>query len=289
MKILAILNPKSGLSSSKAQFIDVLEVFSKHKHDVEVYITQRKNDAYEYILKSKKKYDSICVFGGDGTMNEVTNALMHKKNKPSIGYFPSGTTNDFGSNFNLGTDWKKIAEKVCRGKTTEFDVGDFNGKYFNYVAAFGAFCDVPYSTPREIKKSLGYIAYFIEGIKKIIDIRPIKVNVKCNDKQESFDALFGLIFSGNRVAGMELLDKKKGKINDGKFNVLIVEYARTLLDAPNVIEILTSQHKYLHWYSSEEIEIDFDGDVKFDLDGEEASVKDKLLVKNINKALKILN
>lgn len=289
MKLLAILNPKSGLSSSKAQFIDALEVFSKYQYDVEVYITQRKNDAFDYLTKNKKKYDVVCVFGGDGTMNEVTNALMHKRNKPYIGYFPSGTTNDFGTNFNLGSDWKKIAERICKGKVTEFDVGDFNGKYFNYVAAFGAFCDVPYSTPRDRKKTLGYIAYFIEGIKKIIDIRPIKVNVKCNGKQESFDALFGLIFSGNRVAGMELLDKKKGKINDGKFNVLIVEYARTLLDAPNVIEIIADQKKYLHWYSSKEIEIDFDDDIKFDLDGEEAKVKDKLIVRNINKALKMLN
>lgn len=290
MKVLAIVNPKSGLKSSKAHLLEALEVFSKYKYEVELYVTQAKNDAYEYLKNYRKKVDVVCGFGGDGTINEITNALMNKKNKPLLAYFPSGTMNDFGSNFNLGNDWGAIAERICQGNYREFDVGEFNGKYFNYVAAFGAFCDVPFSTNRKSKETFGNLAYIFEGISKLQEIKPINVHVKCGNKDETYDALFGLIFSGNRVAGIEYLDKKKGRIDDGKFNVLIVEYVKDpILGMPLIIETLANQHKYFHWYFNSEIELSFNDKVIWTLDGEEAKIKDKVTIKNIHKALKMLS
>lgn len=289
MKILAVLNPKSGVKSSKKQFIDALNIFSKHQNSVEVYITQKQNDAYEYLTNRKVNYDVVCGFGGDGTINEIVNALMKKKKKPLIGYFPSGTMNDFGSNFNLDCAWSEIAERICQGNYKEFDVGNYNGRYFNYVAAFGAFCDVPFSTDRSVKEAFGSMAYVFEAISKIPDIKPIDITVTCKGKKESYKALFGLVFSGNRVAGIELLDKKKGKINDGKFNVLIVEYVKSLLvDAPNILETLARQDKFFHWYSSNEIEIEFRDKTVWTLDGEEAKFTNHVKITNENKALKML-
>ena len=83
---------------------------------------------------------------------------MRKEQKPLLGYFPSGTMNDFGSNFDLGNDLKTIAEKIVLKQEKPFDVGLFNDRYFNYVAAFGAMCDVPFTTDRNAKEVLGNIA-----------------------------------------------------------------------------------------------------------------------------------
>lgn len=289
MKVLAIINPKSGLKSSKAHLLDALDVFCSYGNELEVYVTQKQNDAYEYLLKHNKKIDVVCAFGGDGTVNEVTNGLMKLDKKPLLGYFPSGTMNDFGSNFNLGNDWKDIARRICEGNYKEFDVGEFNGRFFNYVAAFGAFCDVPFSTDRKSKETFGNLAYVFEGISKLPEIGPINVKVTCNNKVEQYDALFGLVFSGNRVAGIEFLNKKKGKIDDGKFNVMIVEYVPSLLPgSPLVLDTLTGQNKYFHWYQSEHVELEFTDKVIWTLDGEEAHVKDKAIIDNHHKALKIL-
>ena len=131
MKLLMLINAKSGLKNSKAHLIDVLDIFCREGYEVTGYVTQRKNDAYEYLMKNEVKYDVVCVFGGDGTMNEVTNALMRKEYKPLLGYFPSGTMNDFGSNFDLGNDFRQIAEKICKHNERSFDVGLFNDSYFN--------------------------------------------------------------------------------------------------------------------------------------------------------------
>lgn len=283
-----IINNQSGLRNSKVGLLDAMDVFCAHGYDVTTYITQRKNDAYEYIKKNKVKYEIICVFGGDGTLNEVSNGLMNKKYKPKIGYFPSGTMNDFGSNFNLGNDFKKIAQRICEGKDNSFDVGNCNGKYFNYVAAFGALCDVPYTTSRKAKQSFGTLAYIAEGLSKLDTIKPINAKITVNGKTKKMKLLFGLVFSGGRVAGNQLVSKTKSKMNDGEFNVLLVEYVDTpILDMPDLWAVLTKQNKYLHKYKSSQISFEFEDKVNWTLDGEEAKLGNVVTINNIKEALTI--
>ncbi len=288
MKLLLLINAHSGVKNSKANLLSVIDIFCRHGYDVSAYVTQKRNDAYEYLSKNRVKYDVVCVFGGDGTMNEVTNALMRKEHKPLLGYFPSGTMNDFGSNFELGTDFIKIAERICEGNVRKYDVGQFNGRYFNYVAAFGAMCDVPFTTKRDAKEALGNIAYIMEGISKLPDIRMHKVRYTIGSRTYKKDVLFGLIYSGNRVAGMELEDKKRSRIDDGYFNVLIVEYVPTIFNAPDLLSTILQQDKFIHRYRTKAISLEFEDDIVWTLDGEEAKVKDKVDITIINKALSLL-
>ena len=291
MKMILIVNPSSGTRSSKEQLIKAMSVFSKYGHQTEIYITQCQNDAYYFLKNTKNKYDVVCVFGGDGTMNEVTSALIKKKDRPLIGYFPSGTMNDFGSNFDLDEDWEKTAERICRGKYKEFDVGKFGDhRYFNYVAAFGAMTSVSYTTKRDSKEKYGTLAYIFEGIGKLTEIKPIPVKIKVNGKEKEHRVLFCLVFSGGRVAGTELVSKKKSSINDGEFNVMVVDYVDTIVTgAPDLIRTLAEQSKYIHWYKSSEIEFEFENNIDWTIDGEKASVNKKVKIKNINKALRMLS
>ncbi len=288
MKLLMLINAKSGLKNSKANLLPVIDVFCKNGYAVSVYVTQKPNDAYDYLMKNRVRYDVVCVFGGDGTMNEVTNALMRKEYKPLLGYFPSGTMNDFGSNFDLGNDFKKIAERICEGHVRSFDVGKLNGRYFNYVAAFGAMCDVPFTTNREVKETLGNIAYILEGIGKLPEVRMHKVKYTIGSRTYKRDVLFGLIYSVNRVAGMELEDKKKSSIDNGLFNVLIVDYVPTIFNAPDLLSTILQQEKFIHRYHTDHISFEFEDDIIWTLDGEEAKVKDKAEITITKKALRLL-
>jgi len=289
MKVLTIINPSSGTWNSKLHIIDVLSVFSKHGYTVETYITQAAGDAYNHVKNIKTKYDIVCAFGGDGTANEVTNGLMALDKKPLFAYFPSGTQNDFGTNFDLVGEWKDIAERICEGHSESFDLGKFEDRYFNYVAAFGAMCDVPYTTNRKTKETLGSIAYILEGISKIPELKPSKVKITVNGKTKKISALFGLIFSGGRVAGMELINKDKSSVNDGEFNILIVDYVELpILQQPDILATLAFQKKHFHWYKASEIRLEFEDEVKWTIDGEKAIADKDITISNIHSALKIL-
>ena len=288
MKLLMLINAHSGLKNSKAKLLDAIDVFCANGYEVSVYVTQAANDAYEYLKHNRTRYDIVCVFGGDGTMNEVTNALMRKKEKPLLGYFPSGTMNDFGSNFDLGSDPKAIAERICQRNEIAFDVGCFNGRYFNYVAAFGAMCDVPFTTDRDAKERLGNIAYILEGIGKLPEVKPIDIRYTVKGKTHKRKVLFGLVYSGSRVAGMQLETKSRSNIDDGMFNVLIVDYVPTFFDAPDILTILIQNEKYIHRFRTENISFEFDEHVVWTLDGEEARPGNRAEITIINKALKLL-
>ncbi len=283
-----LINAHSGLKNSKAKLLDAIDVFCANGYEVSVYVTQAANDAYEYLKRNRIRYDIVCVFGGDGTMNEVTNALMRRKEKPLLGYFPSGTMNDFGSNFDLGYDPKTIAERICQRNEIAFDVGCFNGRYFNYVAAFGAMCDVPFTTDRDAKERLGNIAYILEGIGKLPEVKPIDIRYTVKGKTHKRKVLFGLVYSGSRVAGMQLETKSRSNIDDGMFNVLIVDYVPTFFDAPDILTILIQNEKYIHRFRTENISFEFDEHVVWTLDGEEARPGNRAEITIINKALKLL-
>ena len=288
MKVLMIINLKSGMRNSKNSLLDAIEVFSNNGYEVVTYMTKGKNDAYDYLVNCKKKYDLICVAGGDGTLNEVTNALMRKKNKPLLGYFPSGTMNDFASNFNLDNNFKEIAQKICIGKIHEFDVGKLNNRYFNYVFAFGNMCDIPYTTDRGSKEALGSIAYFIEGVSKLSEIKRNHIKYTINNKTYESDILFGFIYSGNRVAGIQLESKSKARVDDGLFNVVIVDYVPSIIEVPDLLTTLINNKEHIHRFTTDKIILESQDDLICTLDGEEAKVKNKVEIKLINKALKLL-
>ena len=50
---------------------------------------------------------------------------MKLKRKPKIAYFPSGTMNDFGTNFDLNKDYICIANRLINPRIKEFDVNEF--------------------------------------------------------------------------------------------------------------------------------------------------------------------
>lgn len=290
MKILMIINPKSGKANARNKLLDALNVFSQYKHIVEVYVTQKNLDAFTYVKEKGKEFDLVVACGGDGTLNEVVNGLMTLDKKPLVGYFPSGTMNDFASNFDLDNDWKKNAERICEGTSKPFDVGVFNGeRCFNYVAAFGAFCDVPYITPQDKKNAFGNVAYFIEGIKELSEIKPIEVKVTCKGSKDTIKAIFGLVFSGNRVSGVELIDKNRGKMDDGEFNVLIVEYPPNIFEIGDYLKVFNRKNsKYFHWYKTSNIKFEFnDNKTIWTVDGEKATSDGVVKIVNKHKALKI--
>lgn len=167
-RVLVLINPNSGKKNSKGHVLDALNIFSSQNYQMEIYLSQKRMDVCHYIKKYGQKFDVVAVFGGDGTLNEATNGLMCLAFKPVISYFPTGTMNDFGTNFGLTNNMKQCAKIACQGKIEEFDVGKMNSRYFNYVAGFGAFCNVSYETKQELKKQLEILPILLKLYKNFL-------------------------------------------------------------------------------------------------------------------------
>lgn len=289
-KVLVLINPNSGKKNSKESVLEALNVFSANNYQMEIYLSQKPMDVTHYIEENGKRFDVVAVFGGDGTLNEATNGLMKLKHKPVISYFPTGTMNDFGTNFGLTNDMKQCANIACVGHIESFDVGKINSRYFNYVAGFGAFCNVSYETKQELKKQIGNMAYIIKALHEIPNLHPYHVKMNLDGKVFEKDLMFGLIINGNRVAGFEMVEQADNTFKDGLFDIILVEHTPNLLELYNYpLGVLHPElnMKYVERYQAKSIIIESQEKLAWTLDGEEGEETLVARVENISQALQI--
>lgn len=289
-KVLVLINPNSGKKNSKESVLDALNVFSANNYQMEIYLSQKPMDVTRYIEENGERFDVVAVFGGDGTLNEATNGLMKLKHKPVISYFPTGTMNDFGTNFGLTNDMKQCANIACAGNIESFDVGKMNSRYFNYVAGFGAFCNVSYETKQELKKQIGNLAYIIKAIHEIPNLHPYHVKMNLDGKILEKDLMFGLIINGNRVAGFEMVEQADNTFKEGLFDIILVEHTPNPLELYNYpLGVLHPElnMKYVERYQAKSIIIESQEKLAWTLDGEEGEETLVARVENISQALQI--
>lgn len=289
-KVLVLINPNSGKKNSKESVLDALNLFSANNYQMEIYLSQKPMDVTRYIEENGERFDVVAVFGGDGTLNEATNGLMKLKHKPVISYFPTGTMNDFGTNFGLTNDMKQCANIACDGHIESFDVGKMNSRYFNYVAGFGAFCNVSYETKQELKKQIGNLAYIIKAIHEIPNLHPYHVKMNLDGKVFEKDLMFGLIINGNRVAGFEMVEQADNTFKDGLFDIILVEHTPNPLELYNYpLGVLHPElnMKYVERYQAKSIIIESQEKLAWTLDGEEGEETLVARVENISQALQI--
>src|SRR5262245_65181229 len=144
--------------------------------DLDVYIPWSRKDLGGFVQQAiKDGAQRIVAGGGDGTLNAVVNAMIREDIRPkaSLGLLPLGTANDFAKG--AGIDAKDLIsalELACTGSPTKIDVGRMNDQYFITVASAGFGAEVTATTPPDMKKFLGGMAYLIMGLIKECQLGP---------------------------------------------------------------------------------------------------------------------
>ena len=290
-KMLFIYNPCAGKGAMKSKLSDVMETFMRADYEVTVYATQREREATELVMELGEKYDRIVCSGGDGTMNEVANGMMRLHEKPICGYIPAGTVNDFASSLRIPKIMRHAAELVTQGKVFRCDLGSFNDKFFTYVAGFGAFTEVSYTTPQEWKNMLGKTAYFIEGLKHLAEIKPHHMRITYDDGVVEDDFVLGLVSNSVSVAGYKAYQKEDIKMDDGLFEVTLIKKPKNPLELNEIIAALINAYddtEMIDAFKANSLYIHGDEAISWTLDGEFGGEHKEVRIKNRKQALDIL-
>lgn len=293
MKLLFVYNPHAGKAQIKNYLLEIIDIFTKNEYLVTAYPTQSSLDAYEKIKTIGAEYDLIVVSGGDGTLNEGVRGMMElPKNVSHIfGYIPAGTVNDFASSLGIPKFMPDAARNIINGSIFSSDIGKFQEKYFSYIAAFGAFTDVPYETSQEQKNMLGQLAYLLEGIKKISSLTKYHLTVEYDGKTTEGEFIFGMISNSNSVAGIKCSDNLRVSLNDGLFEVLFIKFPNSLLELQSMIGDLLWQNfqsPYFVTLRAKKIRITSEEKIAWTLDGEYGGEYFKSEIEVCPKQLNIL-
>lgn len=271
-KMLFVYNPNSGKMQINDYLSDIIQIFSSADYEVVVYPTKARLDGYDKIKSSDGIYDIVVCSGGDGTLNETVAAVMtHSASKPFIGYIPSGTTNDFARSLGISSDMIQAAKDIVEGEAKACDIGKFNGRYYNYVAAFGAFTEVSYATPQEYKNVLGHQAYVLEGLKSIPFIKPSHLVVEANGETVEGDFIYGMITNTMSVGGFKNIAGKNVKLDDGLFECTFIKKFEAISDFNKLLTaILNKEAKNPNYFhvKTNHIVVRCDEEVPWVLDGE---------------------
>jgi len=289
--MLFVFNPNAGKGEIRSKAVRIMQIFSMAGYNLSVYPTSCQGELPNIIKSRGINAERIVCCGGDGTLNETVTGLMELEPRPPLGYLPAGTVNDFASGLGISKDLETAANAVVNGSPFDVDIGQFEQRYFTYVAAFGAFTEVSYQTSQQSKNMLGRMAYFLEGLKSIPNLKSYRVHIKYDGRFVQGDYLFGMISNASSVGGMKLLDNTQISMNDGMFEVLLIQKPDSLTSLPHIINAIL-----LHDYSSPSI-ISFrthkitlfcEDKMPWTLDGEYGGISKKVEIENLHLALRII-
>ena len=289
-KMLFIYNPKAGKERIRSNLLDLIDIFTKAGYEVTAYPTQGTGDAANVVMERDEKYQMITCSGGDGTLDEVVNGMMRSNQHIPIGYVPAGSTNDFAMSLGIPASMKAAAEVVTEGRDYSCDVGTLNGESFVYIAAFGVFTDVSYQTRQDLKNVLGHMAYVMEGMKKLSEIRSYHMKVVYDNTVIEDDFIFGMVTNSISVGGFKRITGKYVELDDGVFEVTLIKLPHNMIELSNIMAALVDRDintNYMYCYKTARLTIDSGEAIAWTRDGEYGGYHRHVEIINENKGLVI--
>ena len=292
-KIYFIYNPHSGKEQIGTKLNEIIRTLAEKDNELTVVPTIGYLDAMERIKNLPDGYDLVVCSGGDGTLDEVVTGMMQRaeERRIPIGYIPAGTTNDFAKSLGIPRNMAEAAKNIMAGERFPCDVGSFNEDSFVYIASFGIFTEVSYSTKQEIKNVLGHMAYILEGMKSLYNIKSYKMKVTCDEMEFEGDFLFGMITNSKSVAGFKGLVKGDVQFDDGVYEVTFIKRPKNPFEIQEILAALVLEeihNDYMYSFRTKRLEIESKEMVPWTLDGEFGGEHQLVVIENNQKAVEII-
>ncbi len=292
-KALLIINPCSGIDNKRVNSSEIIDKLSAANFDFHVETTKGPNDATEIVKEKGNDHDIIICCGGDGTLNETINGVLKLDKRVPVGYIPSGSTNDLASTLGIPVGVGPASNMILNNKTNGYDVGLFQGRYFNYIASFGIAADLSYTTPQKWKNKFGHNAYVFYGvgvrlIPMLTSFRPTYMKIEYDGGMVEDNFYFGAISNTTSVAGV--FKYNDIKLNDGYFELLLVKGLKRNLDAISILnKIIRKDYSgdNIIFTKTKKIKITCDQKVPWTLDGEFGGEHSNVEISIINNAYDI--
>ena len=289
-KAFFIINAAAGKNRLRGLFLDIAQKFCAKGLEPVVHITLYEKHGEELAMQAAKENAALIVCcGGDGTLNEVVSGVVKSGENIPIGYIPSGSTNDFAQSMKIPFGVNEAVDRILNGEETPIDVGEFNGRFFNYVASFGAFTAVSYNTPRESKNMFGHLAYIFEGAKDLGSITPHHARITTDSGEVlEGDYSFGAIGNSRSIGGVVHIPDDIVSMNDGRFEILLIKMPQNPNQLAMIVHGLTMSDFSSDMFclvQAKSLLIETDGSFDWSLDGEFEKGAEKIEILNLHNAV----
>jgi diacylglycerol kinase family enzyme len=148
VRAVVVVNPNATTVRHASREVLVAAVASAA--DVTVLTTTHRHHALEIAAQARDDgVGAVIAYGGDGTVNEVVNGVLHAgpgPQVPLVGVVPAGSANVFARNLGLPADPVRATERLLRAlarpaRSRTIGLGRANGRWFTFNAGLGLDAD----------------------------------------------------------------------------------------------------------------------------------------------------
>jgi diacylglycerol kinase (ATP) len=125
-------------------------------------------------------YETVVACGGDGTVNEVVNAIAGTET--ALGIVPMGTANDFAVNMGISRDIDLACEIIRQRRVKKIDLVKVDhDRFFAATGCLGFDAEVAaFAGRRRKEKSNPFLLHVLGGILKFFSYEPRTVELRFN-------------------------------------------------------------------------------------------------------------
>lgn len=269
-KAMLIINPTSG-GEKALDYKEKLENKAKEYFEyVETKITEKAKDATAFAEEaSKENYETVIVFGGDGTVNEVISGIAEKDYIPKLGIIPGGTGNLITKLLEISQDINEAIDQLDFNKTNAIDIGKANKSYFGYIFSVGSLPEAIHNVEIEDKTKYGVLAYAINTIKSVIKDEVFNIKIETENGSYEGEASQVLVLLSNYYADKKIFEENK----DGYANILVLKNASIISKLSLIPDLLKGdivENDNIEYIKAKDITISSDTKIESDIDGDQS-------------------
>ncbi len=286
-KILFIINPKAGTKSKT----HLPQLIQQHidSAQFEIQITYTKAPAHATTLAKEaveNGVDIVIATGGDGTVNEVMQGLLHSDT--ALGILPFGSGNGLARFLGIPMNHVQALQFINKAKSITIDTCTLNEHAFVNVAGTGF--DAHIGNVFSQSKGRGFSTYIKLSVKEFYKYKPQEYQLTINGETLVRKA-FMISFANTSQFGNNAHIAPEADIQDGLVDVCIMK-PLSMLDLPKVVYAIFNktihQSNYVEIIKCENATIERVASDAIHIDGEPHIAAKNLEIKVVPGSLKVL-
>lgn len=235
--VLVVVNPSACGSKAEAVFSSIRPRLEEALGELIVAMSRQPADLPHHIQAGAAAgADRLIAVGGDGTNHAVVNALFQlpeaSRDRLAFGSLPVGTGSDWARALGVPLEAAAAVEWLARAHPVACDVGmaEYSSpqeeerwvrRFFLNIASTGVSGEVDRRVNRARRRSS---ATFLRAtIATLLKYRPQQVTVDCDDQRFYEGPCYLLAVANGRFFGRGMWVAPHALINDGLFDVILVE------------------------------------------------------------------
>ena len=227
----------------------------------------------------------VIAWGGDGTVNEVATALVHRQ--VPLGIVPAGSGNGLAADLGIPFAARAALEVAAAGRTLAIDAGEVNGNLFFNIAGVGIDAVIAARFAERGPGRRGLAGYLQLSASELFRYRCQSYQFTIDGEEIEHRAILIAIANG-RQYGNRLLIAPGARLDDGLLEVVVVgdlSLVGVAWRLPALFRGTLSPGRGVVMRAARSIRLRSAGEIPYHLDGEPRLASNELLARVMPKAL----